>query len=831
MTAQTPSLQEIIRRRQRASFVGRQAQVAQFRESLLLPVDSVDRRFIFTVHGNAGVGKTFLINQLQEVARSHGTVTACVDEDVYDIPSVMAGIAAELSSQDRPLTNFAKRLATYQTRLQELEDDPHAPEGTPSFLTKAAVRIGVRAAQGVAHSVPVAGQLLNMVDDAALSEQAERLRKYLSKKLRSSDVRLLLSPDEELTPVFIEDLEQISSPGSVALFFDTYEYTAPLIEDWLIGLFGGRYGILPADLIVTLSGQGPLNLNKWSPYLGIIADVPLAEFSETEARQLLIHKGVTDEETASVILALSGRLPLLVATLAENHPEEPVAIGDPTGSAVDRFLKWETDAERRSLALVAAIPRRVNRDVLAIISRSSDSRSIFEWLRRLPFVADHAGRCTYHEIVRSSMLRQLRRESPRDWRDKHSRLADHHRRWRDELSLSDSVGWADPTWQDHRLEETYHRLCANPGGAMQQALSDAVLAYRASSSMARRWAEMIEQAGRDTDSAQVQSWGERLRGGSQDDEAYSIEYLTELLKFGELGHSERIVALAMRGWTLRLTKKYQEAIADFDRAIQLNPKLAWVIASRADTYRLMGIYSEAIINFNDAIQLDANLSWAIADRGVTCLAMRRYGEALRNFDLAIQLDPEYAWAIANRAEVYRMRRAPQDLQRALEEFSRAVRLDPDYAWAIAKRGRVHAQLRHDQEAIEDLTTALDLDPDLAWGYTLRAKVFRRMGRHDDAIADFTRAVQHDPYDAGLIGRRGRSHLAIRSFENALLDFERAIELEPRLDWVIASQAEAYKLMGRLEEALHGYTRALKIDPDMEWAVAGRDEVLAVLAGR
>ena len=47
------SLQDILRRRQREGFVGREGHIAQFRENLALPNDDSRRRFLFNVHGDA----------------------------------------------------------------------------------------------------------------------------------------------------------------------------------------------------------------------------------------------------------------------------------------------------------------------------------------------------------------------------------------------------------------------------------------------------------------------------------------------------------------------------------------------------------------------------------------------------------------------------------------------------------------------------------------------------------------------------------------------------------------------------------------------------------
>ena len=100
------------------------------------------------------------------------------------------------------LGDFEKRAADYRQRRHELESDPHAPDGVAAFLTRTAVTIGLAAAR----DVPFAGSLLAPVDAAAAADQANRAREYLARKFSDHrDVRLLLSPADELTP--------LSSPG------------------------------------------------------------------------------------------------------------------------------------------------------------------------------------------------------------------------------------------------------------------------------------------------------------------------------------------------------------------------------------------------------------------------------------------------------------------------------------------------------------------------------------------------------------------------------------------------------------------------------------------
>src|SRR5215469_14936213 len=67
----------------------------------------------------------------------------------------------------------------------------------------------------------------------------------------------------------------------------------------------------------------------------------------------------------------------------------------------------------------------------------------------------------------------------------------------------------------------------------------------------------------------------------------------------------------------------------------------------------MGRYDEALADLNRATELDADQDWAIADRGETFRAMGRYDEALADFNRAIELYPGDDDYIRKRAEIQR----------------------------------------------------------------------------------------------------------------------------------------------------------------------------------
>ncbi|MDR3034944.1 MAG: ATP-binding protein, partial [Kitasatospora sp.] len=320
MSGRGPSRQELIRRRRRSGFVGRSSELASFNEVLRqAPEDAA--QFLFHVRGPSGVGKSTLVRQLESAAREVGAVTGYVDESVTDVVEAIQAIAGQLAQQGAPLKSLSRQLATYRQRRHEAdagvvaagEDRPGA--AGPSPVSVVASRIGLVGAA----MVPGVGAFAGALDANQVAAGAEQLKGVLSARFRShDDAQLVLSPVRALTPVFLQDLAEVAQKHSwVVLFFDTYERTGPLFDSWIRDvLVSDRYGELPANVLVVLAGQGRLDAQCWGDWLDLVTDLPLEVFTESEARQLLAAKGVTDEHVIEVILQLSGRLPLLVSTLA-----------------------------------------------------------------------------------------------------------------------------------------------------------------------------------------------------------------------------------------------------------------------------------------------------------------------------------------------------------------------------------------------------------------------------------------------------------------------------------------------------------------------------------
>lgn len=740
------SLHEQLARRRRGAFVGRHAEMAAFTGNLGTDPADPDHTFLFHVHGPAGVGKTTLLAQWERAARTAGALTASIDEAAVTVPAAMDAVCARLAAQGRPLKATGKLLALHRQLRREAETLA-AGDTLPSVAGTLAAHAGL-AGLGL---LPGVGALAAALDPAQVAEGVDRLRGLLGARFRDDrDISLVLDPVGVLSPVFTTDLAAAAAHAPwLTLFFDTYERTGPVLDGWVRDLFvEGRYGALPATVVVTLAGQRAPDPAVWADHLDLVAALPLGPFTEDESRQLLAARGVTDEAVVAAVLRLTDGLPVLVGALAATRPGHPDAVGDPADTAVERFLAWEPDPDGRAAVLAAALPLELDEDVYrtAVAADAPQAADRYDRLRALPFVTEHGGRARYHGVVRAQMLRLRRTRSPQRWRDQHERLAAAYGGWRAREERGRGVGelWADEAWRTQRLHETYHRLCADPRAALPDSLLDLARACTAGPGTARRWLRMLTDAADDTESPELARRAEALgevygvahddgvahghgpvhgdgvahghgavQGDGGDalprssDAGLAAQALTVILEGGGLDRERRAAVHAVRAWARRQAGRPQAALADYDRAEELGMRGFLLHAGRGDTRWTVGDPAGAVPDYTAALAADPGhprAAYVRTQLGGALMRTGRQAEALAELDAAVAADPGAVLTREYRAMALLDLRRPADAL-ADAEACLADTATPDVGHVVL-RALALLELGHHARAAADLDTLL-----------------------------------------------------------------------------------------------------------------------------
>ncbi|MFD8394616.1 tetratricopeptide repeat protein [Streptomyces sp. NPDC059680] len=806
-----------------------------FRENLGRCADADDFTFLFYVRGHAGVGKTSLVRQWETLAREHGAATAYMDDAVHSALEAMEAVSGQLSGQGIALRRFEKLLATFRQRSQEvrsaLDVQAAAENGAreePSLTGSVTAQIGL-AGLGM---VPVVGALAGALDPQQVAQGVDRVRGAVAARLRSlDDAQLVLDPVRTLTPVFLGDLADAARRLTwVVLFFDVHERTGPALDGWLRDIaFNDVLGALPANVQIVLSGQDRLD-GGWGDYWDLITEVPVEVFTEEEARALLAQQGIGDAHVVEVILQLSGRLPVLVRTLAQSRPASAGDVGDPSETAVERFLRWEADPSRRAAAVACALPLQLDEDVYRVLA-PAEARDQYPWLRRLAFVLGNAGTCRYHEVVRGPMLRLQRTRSPARWQAAHAVLADLFRARREQVEehLSDGEWWTDPLWREHRANETYHRLCGEPHQCLPDALAEMVPTAVQGSGTVRRWAQLVAQAGRDTADERLARWGEMLVEAAQDDTSAALNVLNVLLNHSGLTPAGQTQAHMARGRLHRTAERYEQALADYAAALALDPEHAGALRGYALTQEQLGHIDEAMSVWDDLVRLQPDDPWHRAGRGYVRLAVGRVEDAIEDFSTSVELaSDQKGFAYFSRSKAYT---AAGRHQEALDDLDRALQLDPDNAYIRAQRSVCRQSLQMWDEALNDLSRATELEPD-PWLRARLAELLLELGRPAESLEQ-VETILATPDGTDLDGRawpytiRAWALHAMGRETDALGDLERAVAVaDPPSAMALAMRGWLRWEAGRLSEAHEDFTSALAAEEQWSWCLVGRGVVRA-----
>jgi len=116
-----------------------------------------------------------------------------------------------------------------------------------------------------------------------------------------------------------------------------------------------------------------------------------------------------------------------------------------------------------------------------------------------------------------------------------------------------------------------------------------------------------------------------------------IAACTRVIRTGRLRGRDLAIAYQDRAEGYRLTKDYDHALEDFDRAIKVDPGVAYAYLNRAEVHRLKGDYDQVIADATQAIRLDPALNAAWTIRGLAYKEIGALAKAREDFNHALSI--------------------------------------------------------------------------------------------------------------------------------------------------------------------------------------------------
>jgi hypothetical protein len=199
------------------------------------------------------------------------------------------------------------------------------------------------------------------------------------------------------------------------------------------------------------------------------------------------------------------------------------------------------------------------------------------------------------------------------------------------------------------------------------------------------------------------------------------------------------------------------AISEFSQAIRIDPLYLPAYNLRALTYDWLREDRRALADYDRAIALNPNNPGTYNNRGnLKESKLNDYQGALSDYNRAIVLDPKFAEAYNNRGNLKKNNNELNDAQGALADYDRAIALNPKFAEAYYNRGNLKSgKLNDSQGALADYDQAILLNPKLVQAYNNRG-ILKQQKLNDlqGALADYDSAIALAPKNASAYGARG-----------------------------------------------------------------------------
>jgi tetratricopeptide (TPR) repeat protein len=250
---------------------------------------------------------------------------------------------------------------------------------------------------------------------------------------------------------------------------------------------------------------------------------------------------------------------------------------------------------------------------------------------------------------------------------------------------------------------------------------------------------------------------------------------TKAIETGKLSTRQRARAYFDRGNEWKAKGNHYCAIADYDKAIAINPTFVDAFVSRAHMWWRQGNSRRALADLDEAVRLHSNHAPSFYHRGYIKERIGQLDAAISDLSEAIRIRPKYSDAYFTRGLAWERKR---DYANAIKDFDEYVRLEPDAPEGHAARGDVLDSNGAYNEAIAAYDTAIDLDASFWDAYKSRGIARTNLGNYAEAIADFDIYIKQNPEDAGCYESRARARFLNGEFSHAVADAARAFQLKP-----------------------------------------------------
>lgn len=293
-------------------------------------------------------------------------------------------------------------------------------------------------------------------------------------------------------------------------------------------------------------------------------------------------------------------------------------------------------------------------------------------------------------------------------------------------------------------------------------------------------------------------------------------------------------ALRLRGQALAAQGDLEDALADLNRSLELEPNNHEGYFALAIVYLREEEYEQSINALGQSIETfepeegqeeqpfsQAYITMAIAYEELGKLtedkskARKAYERSVATCDQLLGLLPDTPESAGTKFNtLYRKginERLLEQFGPAVDSFTEAIDLNPEFGEAYFRRAICFNEMGEERLALRDLQATQALNFEDARAYLWEGITYAELGEYRDAIRSYNEAISLSNRYVDAYLNRGHAYFKLGEYKSAIDSFNECIRLQPAQSSHYYKRGLCYEELGETESAVRSYMNSIQFN--------------------
>ncbi|MEG5135740.1 MULTISPECIES: tetratricopeptide repeat protein [unclassified Microcoleus] len=266
------------------------------------------------------------------------------------------------------------------------------------------------------------------------------------------------------------------------------------------------------------------------------------------------------------------------------------------------------------------------------------------------------------------------------------------------------------------------------------------------------------------------------------------------------------------GNSLQESGEFNDAVAAYKQAVELNPDFSWSHHSLGDVLLKLERWEDAVAAYRKAVELNPDFSWSYHNLGDALLKLQCWEDAVAAYRCEIALNSDFAWSFYNLAEALTKLKKSGE---AIAAYLQAIEIDGNLPGIYDKLGYSLGQTESDLQSVLE-KCQLQVTPENVEFYLQLGKNLAKYDRPKSAIILYNFILTRVP-DCAVVSAELEQLLKQQEKCVSVLASARAtVAQKPDDCWSYYNLGAVLSHQKYGEEAAAAFLQAIAINPDLPW---------------